>query len=119
MPLSFPFRFDVTGRTQAPASMSQWVREVLEMVLFTTPGERVMRPTFGTGIRQLVFAPASAEVAAATQHLVRSALQQWLSEWIEVQDVAVSGVDNQLTVTVTYLSRSTREQERTSFTREP
>lgn len=118
MPISFPFRMDVNGRTAEPADFATWVREILEMTLFTAPGERVMRPSFGTGIHQLVFAPANDEMASATQHLVRSALQQWLAEWVEVQDVTVAADDHRLTVTVTYLLRSTREQQRTSLTRE-
>jgi uncharacterized protein len=118
MPLAFPYRIDATGRTAEPADFATFVRELLELVLFTAPGERVMRPTFGTGVHQLVFAPASAEMATATQHLVRSALQAWLSEWIEVQDVAVSADDSRLIVTVSYLLRATREQQRTSFARD-
>ena len=118
MPISFPFRIDATGRTVQPSDAAAWVRELLELVLFTAPGERVMRPTFGSGTHQLVFAPASDEVATATQHLVRSALQQWLSDWIEVQDVTVVGEENRLTATVIFLLRSTREQQRASFTRE-
>lgn len=118
MPVSFPFRMDSNGQTAAPADFAGWVREILEMVLFTAPGERVMRPSFGTGVHQLVFAPASDEMASAAQHLVRSALQQWLADWLEVQEVSVSAEDHRLTVTVTYLLRSTREQQRASLTRE-
>ncbi|MBL4686740.1 MAG: GPW/gp25 family protein [Nannocystaceae bacterium] len=117
MPLSYPYRMDATGRTAQPADIATWVREVLEMVLFTAPGERVMRPSFGTGVHQLVFEPASEEIAAATQHLVRSAVQQWLSDWLEVQDIAVGTRDNEVTVTVLYKLRSTGTQERTTLSR--
>lgn len=117
MPLSFPYRMDPTGRTATPDDASQWVREVLEMVVFTSPGERVMRPTFGTGVNQLVFEPASEEVAAATQHLVHSAMQQWLSQWVEVRDIAVTAVDNELSVTIRYLVRATGVVEQTTLTR--
>lgn len=119
MPLSFPYRMDAAGRTATSADTKAWVREVLEMVLFTAPGERVMRPSFGTGIHQLVFEPASEEVAAATQHLVHSALQQWLSDWLEVEHVAVEVVDSTLSVTVRYRVRSTGTVERTTLTRSP
>jgi len=119
MPLSFPYRMDATGRTASSSDAKTWVREVLEMVLFTAPGERVMRPTFGTGVHQLVFEPASDEVAAATQHLVRSAMQQWLSDWIEVRHITVEAVDNALSVTVSYLIRGTGTLERTTLTHTP
>lgn len=118
MPLQFPFHIDRTGRTAQPRDEAAWVRELVEMVLFTSQGERVMRPTFGTGAQQLVFAPASDEMAAATQHLVRGALQQWLADWIEVSDVQVRADTATLTVEVIYVLRRTREQQRTTFRRE-
>ena len=58
-------------------------------VLFTSPGERVNRPDFGCGLKQLVFAPASEAVAAATQLLVKGALQKWLEGEIDVEEVAI------------------------------
>ncbi len=118
MPISAPFRFDRTGRTAAPADHAAHVRQLIELVLFTAPGERVMRPDFGTGVHQLVFAPASDEMAAATQHLVRGALQRWLGDWIEVQDVQVGGEESTLRVTVRYLLREDRSQQRTTLVRE-
>lgn len=117
MPISYPYRMDATGRTAQPADVATWVREVLEMVLFTAPGERVMRPTFGTGVHQLVFEPASEEIAAATQHLVRSAVQQWLSDWLEVQDITVASRDSEVSVTAVYKLRSTGTSERTTVSR--
>ena len=67
-------------------------------MLFTAPGERVNRPTFGSGLLQLVFAPNSDALAAATQLAVQGALQQWLGDRIAVQDVTVEAVDSTLTV---------------------
>ena len=58
-------------------------------MLFTAPGERVNRPTFGSGVLRLVFEPGGAELATATQFLVQSALQQWLADVVEVQAVDV------------------------------
>lgn len=117
MPISFPYRIDRTGRTAGPADHAAFVRELIEQVLFTAPGERVNRPTFGTGANQLVFAPASDEMAAVTQQLVRSALQQWLADWIEVQAVTVRADDATLEVTVSYLVRRTREAQVSTFSR--
>jgi phage baseplate assembly protein W len=118
MPLSFPYRIDRTGRTASPADEARHVRELIEAVLFTAPGERVNRPSLGTGVHQLVFAPASSEMATATQHLVRGALQQWLADWIEVHAVDVSAQDAVLIVTVSYLLRRTREAQVATFQRE-
>ena len=83
MDIDFPFHFDGRGRT-AEAATDEHVRDLIEQVLFTSPGERVNRPTFGSGLMQLVFAPNSDELATATQFLVQAALQQWLGDLIEV-----------------------------------
>jgi uncharacterized protein len=50
--------------------------ELIEQVLFTTPGERVNCSNFGSGINQLIFAPNRDELDIATQFLVQGALQQ-------------------------------------------
>jgi len=118
VPISHPFRIDATGRTATPADERALVRELVEQVLFTRPGERVMRPTFGSGVHQLVFAPASDEVAAIAQHLVRAALQQWLATWIEVRDVQVEAAESRLTITVAYASRRTGAGDVVTLARE-
>lgn len=114
MPIAYPYRFDAAGRTASPASKDEHLRQLIEQVLFTAPGERVNRPDFGSGVNQLVFAPASDEMATATHHLVRAALQQWLGSSIEVVAVAVDSDDATLTVTVQYAALG--EQERRTVT---
>ena len=54
--VDYPFGFDATGRTRA-ASREDHVRDLVEQVLFTAPGERVNRPQFGSGLLGLVFEP--------------------------------------------------------------
>jgi len=68
--IDYPYHFDSRGRT-ATADYADHVRDLIEQVLFTSPGERVNRPNFGCGLRQLIFAPASDELATATQFLVQ------------------------------------------------
>jgi phage baseplate assembly protein W len=101
MNVNFPYQFDGRGRT-AQAAMSDYVRQLVEQVLFTSPGERVNLPDFGSGLLQLPFAPNSAEMAAATQFTVQGALQKWLGSYVKVQSVVASAQDAVLTVTVTY-----------------
>src|SRR5690606_19889143 len=79
--IDYPFQFDGRGRT-AQTDESGTICDLIEQVLLTAPGERVMRPSFGSGVLQLVFAAASPEVAATTQFLIQGALQQWLSDVI-------------------------------------
>lgn len=99
--LDFPYHFDATGRSAA-TSAAEHIRDLIEQVLFTTPGERVMRPDFGAGLLALVFEPNSVTLAATTQFLVQSALQQHLSNLIAVQAVGVEAIDSALQVTVRY-----------------
>ncbi|MEZ4295096.1 MAG: GPW/gp25 family protein [Polyangiaceae bacterium] len=108
--LSFPFRIDRTGRT-ATVEPEAEVRELIEQVLFVAPGERVMRPTFGSGAGQLVFAPAGEQLAATTQHLVQGALQTWLGDRISVETVSVSAEDSVLTVAIRYRLRGAAESQ--------
>jgi hypothetical protein len=109
--LDFPFQFDSRGRT-ASATDDEHVRDLIEQVLFTTPGERVNRPTFGSGLMQLTFSPASDELTTATEFLVQSALQQWLAGLVAVERVDVTTNDGTLEVVVEYRIR--REEQRRS-----
>ena len=99
--LDFPYRFDGFGRT-ATTDRDDHVRDLIEQVLLTAPGERVMRPDFGSGLLALVFEPNSTTLAASTQMLVQSALAQHLSHLIAVQAIDVANDDGALRVTVTY-----------------
>jgi phage baseplate assembly protein W len=105
MNVNFPYQFDSRGRTQDP--LDSYVRQLVEQVLFTSPGERVNLPDFGSGLLQLTFAPNSAEMAAATQFTVQAALQKWLRGYIKVQSVVASAVESTLEVTVTYAPLNT------------
>jgi phage baseplate assembly protein W len=91
---------------------------MIEQVLFTSPGERVNRPDFGSGLMQLVFQPNSSELATTTQFLVQGALQQWLGELIEVIAVEVENIDSKLQVIVQYTIRSTQQSQVAQFIRE-
>jgi hypothetical protein len=110
MQADFPFHVDRRGRTAATTE-DEHVRDLIEQVLFTAPGERVNRPTFGSGLLRLVFAPGSDALAAATQLTVQAALQEWLGELIEVRDVTVESEDSTLEVTVEYVIRRTEEAQ--------
>jgi len=113
----FPFRIDGRGRT-ADADPDAHVRQLMEQLLFTAPGERVMRPTFGSAMRQLVFAPLSDEFAAATRFMLHGALQQWLGDVIQVSAVEVRAEESTLRVTVQYVVLRTQQRQVAQLTRE-
>ncbi len=113
--LDFPYRFDGSGRT-ATTTRDDHIRDLIEQVLFTAPGERVMRPDFGTGLLALVFEPNSVALAATTQMLVQAALQLYLSHLIAVRDVDVENDDSALRVTVNYIVLADRTAQTATFT---
>ena len=117
MNINYPFHFNSKGRTEI-TEYADHIRDMVEQLLFTTPGERVNRPDFGSGLLQMVFEPNSPEVAATLQFLVQSNLQQYLGELIQLQAVNVESEDSTLTVTVRYLIRRTEEQRTEQFTRD-
>lgn len=114
---AFPFQIDGRGRTSG-AHDDAHVKQLIEQLLFTSPGERVNRPTFGTAIRQMVFAPISDETSAALQFMLQGALQQWLGDVIQISGVAVKAADSTLQVTVQYVVRRSRQPQIAQFTRE-
>ncbi len=117
MNIDFPFRIDARGRTAA-TTYEDHVRDMIEEVLFTAPGERVNRPTFGCGLLQLVFAPNSNELAAATQYIVQGSLQQWLGDVIQVNAVTIENQDSTLRVNVSYTIRRTQQTQSAQFERQ-
>jgi len=117
MNVDYPFRFNDRGRT-AETSEDDHIRDLIEQVLFTVPGERVNRPDFGCGLRQLVFAPNSGELAAATQFLVQGSLQQWLGNLIKVEAVEVEAVESSLRVFIRYFVLKNQKTQTAAFSTE-
>lgn len=116
MDVAFPLHFDAHGRTAASGG-DDHVREMIEQLLFTSPGERVNRPDFGSGLLQLVFSPNSPELAATLQYTLQAALQRWLGDLIAVQELVVTSSDAQLQVSVRYTRLLTQQARVETFTR--
>lgn len=114
MNLKFPYQYNNLGHT-ADTSDDEHIRILIEQVLFTSPGERVNRPDFGSGLLKLVFEPNSSEMAATTQFLVQGSLQQWLGQLIEINAVQVNAIDAVLEVVVNYTIRSTQQNFTVQF----
>jgi phage baseplate assembly protein W len=115
MNIYFPYQFDGRGRTRE-ASLEDYIKQLVEQVLFISPGERVNLPDFGSGLLQLPFAPNSLEMAAATQFAVQAALQKWLSNYVKVQSVVASAQNETLKVTVSYSMLNTDVTQVQTFT---
>ncbi|QTA89090.1 GPW/gp25 family protein [Desulfonema magnum] len=116
MHIAFPFKINGRGRT-AKVETDEHIRQMIEQVLFTSPGERVNRPDFGTGISNLIFASIGDEIIAATKFMVQGALQQHLSDVILVQDIHVESEDAALRVAVQYVAIKSGQQRVAMFER--
>lgn len=112
----FPFRIGPDGRTAGDAERQ--VRDLIELVLFTEAGERINRPDFGSGARQLLFGAASPEVAAAVELLIQGALQRWLGDLLQVERLAVAAADATLRIDIAWRLLATDERQSTSLVRE-
>jgi uncharacterized protein len=116
MNIDFPFHFDPRGRTGSTDD-DDHIRDMIEELLFTNPGERVNRPDFGSGLLQMVFAPNSQELAAALQFTMQAALQRYLGDLIDLQSLQVDAEDSTLSVAVKYLIKRNSETRTQTFVR--
>jgi uncharacterized protein len=114
MNIDYPFHFDSLGRT-AQTTDADHVRDMIEQLLFTSPGERVNRPDFGSGLLQAVFAPNSPELATALQYTTQAALQRWLGDIIEVLALEFTAEESILRVSLQYAIRRTGERRSDVF----
>jgi uncharacterized protein len=106
--IDHPYRVDGRGRT-ATTGPAGHLRDLIEQVVLTAPGERVMRPDLGSGLLGLPFEPAGPELVAATEYLVQGALERWLGDRLSVDAVEVSAAEGVLTVIVRYVATATGE----------
>ena len=115
MAIVFPFHLHRGGRH---ADRGFVIRDWIEQVLFTSPGERVNRPDFGCGLMQMTFAGLGDPVVTALEASVAGSLQRWLGEAIHVESVRVSTHESTLEVSVQYVDRQTQSRAVAAFVRQ-
>jgi len=106
---SFPVQPDAAEQDAQQAEYEEDIRQSIRIILETTPGERVMRPDFGSGLMTMVFEPANYTTIALVKQRVEQALVLWEPR-IDVRDVKVTvgGVArNRLDIDIGYQVRST------------
>ena len=99
--VGFPFQLDTRGQAADPG-YERHVRDMIEQLLFTRPGERVNRPDFGCGLLELMFSPDTQEDASVTEHLARASLQRYLGDVATVTALVVDARDTLLEIRVEY-----------------
>lgn len=114
--IDFPYRINPQGRTTT-TNYNEHIRDLIEQVLFTNPGERVNRPDFGSGLMQLIFAPNSDELATATEFMIQGNLQQWLGDLIQVESVEVNSEESSLRIHVQYIVLRNRQRQDAQYSK--
>jgi phage baseplate assembly protein W len=113
---AFPIRTDATGSI-ALVSHERELKESIRLILGTAYGERPMRPEFGCGIHEYVFAPADATTAGRIGYEVRASLERWEPR-VDVIDVVVTAHDEQpgaLFIDISYVERETNDRRNLVF----
>ena len=91
--LAFPFRIGTDGRSAAPASDADHVRDELLLLLLTAAGERLFLPEFGGGLRRLVFEPASDVSNGVAKARITSAISRHLGQRLTLENVTITFQD--------------------------
>ncbi len=104
----YPVKVDIGGKI-ALSSYEEDIKEAIRIILGTAKGERVMRPDFGCGIHELVFASINSATMKQVENSVREGLIQWEPR-IELENVIVSSEkadEGKLLVNIDYRVRAT------------
>lgn len=115
MYVAFPYHLDGRGHTAATQSRDEHIRQLLELLLFTRPGERVNRPDFGCGLGDLVFEPNRDRLAAALEVTIVTNVGRWLGDAIALQAVDIEVQDERLVANISYRIKPTGELGTTSL----
>lgn len=113
---AFPPTVDDRGGI-AMVSGERELEQAIQIILLTYPGERPMRPRFGSRLRDFVFRGADNATAAELAHEVRSAVRQWEPR-VDVHEVRVAPdpvEHNRLDVEVVYVVKATNDRRNLVF----
>jgi phage baseplate assembly protein W len=117
--LAFPFRIGSDGRTATPQTLDDHVRGEIIQLLLTAPGERPFLPSFGAGLKRLVFEKNDPITAALAKATVAQSLSRWLQQRIAVEALDVRADDATLTVDLRYRLLATGEVRSISLRQQP
>lgn len=116
--LAFPFGPTPLGRSAVVDYGSDaHVRQLLELLVFTVPGERVMRPDLGSPVRQMIFGPLGGPASQALEAALHATIQQWLGHVLTLVELTVAVLDEDaaLEVAITYEVVRTRSTGQLRF----
>ncbi|MDH5480816.1 MAG: GPW/gp25 family protein [Nitrosomonas sp.] len=113
--MKFPLEIGAAGAVTS--ARRQHIREQIEQVLFTNPGERWFRPEFGIGIRALVFEPNGSVLWEVTKKRLLASLSEALTGEVDPKtlEVTVEGQDARLDIVISYQLATINHTERLEF----
>lgn len=125
--LAFPYSLTSDGQTAVRASQlslsentgdPRHLRDLLEQLLLTSPEERVMRPTFGSGLQKLIFEPAGAALAVALQAQMQATILQYLGDRLDLESLEIEAEDGKVLIRVAYRPLADGQRRVETFERE-
>ena len=113
---NYPLATDATGSI-ALAADDRNLEQAIRLILATAPGERPMRPEFGCGIHNFVFAPANATTAGRLASEVKRSLLRWEPRIdVKAVDVSVDQYDRSaMYISISYTKRGSYDPRNLVF----
>ena len=108
---------DADGNLAYP-TLAQSVRESIQVILSTRPGEQLQRPNFGGGLETLLAEPNTVATRTRIHELIADALQRWEPR-IDLESIAVDTVDGEpgsVRVEIAYRLKRTQQAARVGLT---
>lgn len=113
--MAFPFRIGIDGRTVAPVDADEHVRDEIIQLLLTNFGERPFLPSFGGGLRRLLFERNDEVTAGITKAQLSISLTRWLGHRVQVVELNVTAEESTLSVDLRYRNLVTNAEKQLSF----
>ena len=116
--MGYPFRIGKHGAERV--SRLRHIRDQVEQVLFTSPGERVFRPEYGFGARAFVFEPNRAQAWEIARNRLRASLAEALAGEVDPRTLSVQvgappDKPEQLLVQISYVIAALHKEEHHEF----
>jgi len=115
--LSFPFRIGKDGRTAQVSTPEDHIREEIIQLVLTNPGERVVLPEFGGGVRRLVFENADEVTGGITKAMLTQAVSRYLGHRVTLEDLNVTIENETIDVAINYRIAGTQDTRILKFQR--
>jgi phage baseplate assembly protein W len=107
--LSYPFRIGPNGRPVQVTSIEEHIRDELEQLLLTSPGERLFLPEFGVGLQKLSFGNLNESNLALAKTVFTEKLAKWLGNRIIPDELELEVVNDKINLKLRYRIRETND----------